>query len=280
VSEITESTAGAVPFSALVTTYNDARHLSECLAALKFCDELVVVDLGSADASVDIATKAKAKIMRKPRVAIAEMIREETLPEMKHDWVVLVDPDEIFPDGVETQLRRAIADQPQLAAVQLAWDFYFKGKRLRTTVWGTPKTKVFLVHRRRVVISPNVHTQMKPAPGFVFADLSKTDSLVRVRHEWIDSYDQLFEKHLRYIAIEGKSRYEGGNRFSWFQAIARPGWELKRNLVDYRGLLGGPRGIFLSFFYSWYTLMAWLSLRKYQKKMAAPQASPSAEGKT
>jgi len=140
---------------------------------------------------------------------------------------------------------------------------------LRTTVWGMPKTKVFLVNRRRIIVTPNVHQPMRPLPGFVFVDLTKTNATARVRHEWVDSYGQFIEKHLRYIRIEGKSRYEAGGRFSWFQAVGRSGWELKRNLLDYRGLLGGPRGWFLSCFYAWYTWMAWLSLRRYQKQMAA-----------
>ena len=138
---------------------------------------------------------------------------------------------------------------------------------------------MFLLHRRRVRISPNVHTPTQPLAGYTVLDLGKSLPQARVRHYWIDSYHQLFEKHLRYLRIEGKSRYESGARFSWFQTIARTGWELKRNLLDYRGLFGGPRGWFLSFFYAWYTWRAWLSLRRFQKDLpAAPQAAAVKKG--
>jgi glycosyltransferase involved in cell wall biosynthesis len=258
----------AVPFSALLVTCNDARRLRDCLAALAFCDDIVVVDLGSADGCQKIAIEAGARLLQHPRVPIVELIRQEMIEKVTHDWVIVADPDEVFPAGFEQELLELTRQRADLASVVLPWDFYFKGKLLRTTVWGMPKTKTFLLHRRRVTMSANVHTLAKPLEGFVTLDWAKTHPRARVRHYWIDTYEQLFEKHLRYLRFEGKARYDGGGRFSWFQAFARTGWELKRNLLDFRGILGGPRGWFLSCFYAWYVWMGWMSLRKHQNQLA------------
>lgn len=41
--------------SAVVVAYNEAHYLSECLRRLTFCDEILVIDLGSQDRSIEIA---------------------------------------------------------------------------------------------------------------------------------------------------------------------------------------------------------------------------------
>jgi len=82
--------------STLVVTYNDEKHLEECLDPLRRFAELVVVDLGSSDRSVEIAQRLGIKVIRKPWVPIGEMILPTMIPTMKHDWVLRVDPDEVF----------------------------------------------------------------------------------------------------------------------------------------------------------------------------------------
>ena len=88
-----------------------------------------------------------------------------------------------------------------------------------------------------------------------------------VRHYWADSYRQLFEKHTRYIQREGEARYRSGLRFSWIGMLFDILKHLVKNLFQYKGIVGGFRGTFLSFFYAWYVMQSWLSLRRYQQNM-------------
>ena len=52
--------------SAVVTTLNNAATLERCLASVAFADDLVVLDSGSTDATVEIATKYKARVFAEP----------------------------------------------------------------------------------------------------------------------------------------------------------------------------------------------------------------------
>jgi glycosyltransferase involved in cell wall biosynthesis len=83
--------------SVLVVTLNEERRLRDCLSSLKLFDDVIVVDLGSTDQSVEIAQSLGFKVITHPWVPIVEMVFPALLPIMKYDWVIRVDPDEILP---------------------------------------------------------------------------------------------------------------------------------------------------------------------------------------
>lgn len=263
--EISKRGSDAVLFTGIVVTCNEERYLRDCLASLSFCDELLVVDLGSTDASVSIARASGAKVLRHDRVPVVEKVREYATSQARNDWIVFLDPDEVIPPVLVDEITKA-ARAPRTAAIKLPWQFYFKEKPLTCCVWGVKNnSKIMLVHRNRVSLKPLVHRGYEPMPGYEVMEIPRTEDNF-VRHYWMSSYGQLFEKHLRYIRHEGESRYNSGLRFSWLSMLTDTLSAVKLNLISYRGLLGGFTGIFLSFFYGWYVFMGWLALRSFQKK--------------
>lgn len=258
-----------IQFTAVVVTYNEDKYLHECLSALCFCNELIVIDLGSTDQSVQIAQKHNARMIFHERVRIVEILHQKALDLATNDWVILVDPDEIFPPGIAEELRAMIALEPNLAIVKIRDQYYFLGRPLNTTRWGYEQMKMFVYHRKRVFLRTDVHRNQHVLPGYVIDTLSSDEKRLYVTHYWIDSYKQLFEKHRRYIQYEGEARYNSGMRFSWFKMSVDIIKQLAKNLFQYKGISGGSHGIFLSFFYGWYVMMSWLSLRTYQQTKIA-----------
>jgi hypothetical protein len=86
-----------------------------------------------------------------------------------------------------------------------------------------------------------------------------------IRHYWVDTYADLLEKHRRYLEHEGRALHESGHRFAWSNLVIDTARALMSSLIKYRGILGGFDGIFLSFFFTWYTLMSRISLRRYER---------------
>ena len=75
---------------------NEAANLAACLASVAFCDEVVVIDSGSTDATPAIAAEAGARLVdfkwngqfpKKKNWALANVA-------WKHDWVFIIDADE------------------------------------------------------------------------------------------------------------------------------------------------------------------------------------------
>jgi glycosyltransferase involved in cell wall biosynthesis len=262
-------------FTGIVVTYNEERHLADCLARLDFCSELIVIDLGSSDRCVEIAKEHQARVIEHERVRIVEYLHQKALDMAQNDWVVLVDPDEVFPEGIAAELRSMIASQPELAVIKIRDQYCFLGKPLHTTRWGYEQMKTFVFHRKRVELNTDVHRNQRILPGYGVQTLEDKEGKFSVTHYWMDSYRQLFEKHRRYIEHEGEARYRAGMRFTWLEMSRDVLKNLVKNLFKYKGIIGGLRGIFLSFFYAWYVMKSWLSLRAYQRNRPPDAAQPS-----
>lgn len=259
---------GRTKFSGFVVTYNEAHHLRRCLSRLSFCDQLVVIDLGSSDASVEIAKEFNAEVIFHQRVPVVEQIWTEIKPYAKNEWLVIIDPDEELPEGIEDELQKFIENSPNLGAIKLPLQFYFKNKPLYWTHWGQGQIKICVFNKHRVIFSSDVHRGRSLIEGSTLEEFPKLNPGFFVKHYWADSYRELFRKHLRYIKNEGKSRFNSGHRFSWRETFKETFNAVKENLIKYNGLQGGFIGIFLSFFYGWYVLMSCLSLRRYEYSTA------------
>lgn len=89
--------------SGIIIAKNSEFSIEECLKSLSFCDEIIVVDGGSTDKTIEIAKKARAKIIEGVSTGFAEQ-RNKGLHEAKGEWVLYVDTDE----RVTPLLREAI----------------------------------------------------------------------------------------------------------------------------------------------------------------------------
>src|SRR4051794_23242858 len=99
--------------SILIPIKNEAANLPRCLESVAWADEIFVVDSQSADGSQRIAEEYGATVVqfrfngtwpKKKNWAL------ENLP-FKHEWVFILDADEVLPPEAEVELARTVADQ-------------------------------------------------------------------------------------------------------------------------------------------------------------------------
>ena len=81
------------PVSILILTLDEEDNLPRCLASLKWCDDVVILDSGSKDATQKIATDRGARVVERPFDNYAAQ-RNFGLKEIayKHPWVLMVEP--------------------------------------------------------------------------------------------------------------------------------------------------------------------------------------------
>lgn len=98
------------PISVLILTLDEEINLPRCLASLSWCDDVVILDSGSQDATQKIATDWGARVVERPFDNYARQ-RNFGLKEIpyKHPWVLMVDADEEVPEGLVAEMGRAIA---------------------------------------------------------------------------------------------------------------------------------------------------------------------------
>src|SRR5690606_5454184 len=90
--------------SATVITYNEADRIGECLASLAFCDEILVVDSGSTDATRELAEAAGARVLVRAFDGFRSQ-KQYAVDQARHDWILSLDADE----SLGPELATAIA---------------------------------------------------------------------------------------------------------------------------------------------------------------------------
>jgi glycosyltransferase involved in cell wall biosynthesis len=265
-----------LPISAFVITFNEARRLRECLESLAFCEQIIVVDLGSSDGCAEIARAMGAEVHCHERLPIVEMILPRVAHLARHPWRMRCDPDEVLDARVMPEVARLL-DDTKVGLIRLPSLYHFKGRALWTTVWGGVRHMNVFFHAERTVLRPHVHQGIVCLASFV-TKLADADGLYPVRHYWVDSWEQMMEKHRRYLGQEGAARYANGQRFTW-SGFAREGvLAFKAGWWNHSGWRGGLHGWFLSGFYAWYIMAAHLALRAYEQARSHSGLALSKEG--
>lgn len=95
--------------SAVVIAKNEEKRLRECLLALKWCDEVIVIDNGSTDKTPGIAKRAGAKVYSYSEGGDFSSIRNFGLHKAQHDWVLFVDADEVVTKELSDEVYQTIA---------------------------------------------------------------------------------------------------------------------------------------------------------------------------
>ena len=201
--------------SALVTTYNESRFLEECLSRLSFCDEIIVVDLGSTDNCVELAKSFGAKILFHDLVPFAEKVRNYAIRHAKNDWVLFVDPDMYFPWGIESKIDALISECPnELGIIHIPAKKYFNNKPIQFGTKSAIESRAALINHRKVEFLPLVHySGINPMKNILTAGLMVREREY-IEHYWVDSMKEAVEKALRYLPYEAERRHILHKKFS------------------------------------------------------------------
>jgi hypothetical protein len=88
------------PITAFLQTHNDAHQLGRALESLRPCDEILIVDHGSTDSTLRIASEYGATLVSsQPNAAIAEH-----LARARHEWIFCLLPTETLTESLEASL--------------------------------------------------------------------------------------------------------------------------------------------------------------------------------
>ena len=109
--------ADAIVLSAALIVRDEAHHLPECLASIeRVVDEVVVVDTGSVDNTVEIAESHGARVFHEPWQDDFALARNAALDRCRGSWILYIDADERVRPHEREVLRAALAAPDQVGA--------------------------------------------------------------------------------------------------------------------------------------------------------------------
>ncbi len=120
--------------SVTVIALNQEAHIGPCLLSVSFADEIVVVDTGSTDRTVEVARKYTDRIVRAPWQGFART-KNVALDQASGDWVFSLDTDERVPPALREEILAVVKADGPLDGYRVPRKNYFGGRWVRRLGW-------------------------------------------------------------------------------------------------------------------------------------------------
>jgi glycosyltransferase involved in cell wall biosynthesis len=135
-----------VPVSILIPARNEAQNLPRCLESVRWAAEIWVVDSHSTDATGSVAEAHGARVVQFDFGGVWPKKKNWALANLPfaHEWVFILDADEVLPVEAEAEIRAIVTDATP--AVQGYWinrRFHFMGQWLRHAYYPNWNLRLF-----------------------------------------------------------------------------------------------------------------------------------------
>ena len=147
--------AEKIPLSVAIITKNEERNLPDCLKSVFFGNDIVVVDSGSTDMTVEIAQDFGCRVFIEEWKGDGPQ-KNSAVDKCKHEWVLVVDADERIPKGTAHEIMRIISDPESADAYSFPRRNYFNGRWIKYCGWW-PDRITRLVKKSKGRFTPTIH---------------------------------------------------------------------------------------------------------------------------
>lgn len=224
--------------SVTVITRNEAQNIEDCLRSVLFADQIVVLDSGSTDATLQLARSMGAEVSTSPDWQGFGVQKNRALALTNSDWVLSLDADE----RITAELRAEIQDT--LAAPE--FDVYafprlssYCGQYMRHSGWYPDRvTRLFRRHAARF------------SEDLVHEKVVTTHQVGQLRypllHESFKCFESVLDKINRYSSAGAQSLLNKKKTASVSSALGHGLWAFMRTYILRLGFLDGRMGLILA----------------------------------
>ncbi|MDZ4263218.1 MAG: glycosyltransferase family 2 protein [Pseudomonadota bacterium] len=227
--------------SVVLIVRNEADNLAACLDTVSWADEIVIMDSGSDDATLDIARRYTDKVYVDTDWQGFGIQRQRAQARASGEWLLMLDADERVTPELRSSIEAAVAhDRRDLvyAVPRLSWVF---GRFIRHSGWYPDYVSRLYARTRTGYRADRVHEKLMVGEGMQLSML--TGDLLHYTYRDMNHY---LVKSAHYAAAWAQQRQEQGKRASLLQGLLHGvGCFLKMYLLR-AGFLDGRQGLLLA----------------------------------
>lgn len=224
--------------TATIIAHNEGETIRACLESLTWVKEIVVVDSGSSDRTIEICRRYTDKVVHRPWRGFIDQ-KNFAMSLASHDWILSIDADERVPDELRQAIERELC-APRHDGYWMARRNYFLGRWMRHGGWY-PDRVLRLFDRRKGQfggIDPHACFVMpNGSVGIIPGDLV---------HLTYRDMSQFIRKQDSYTGISAEERVRQGRRpesVGSGELMLRPVIKFVQVYVLKRGFLDGMHGL-------------------------------------
>lgn len=238
--------------SAVILTRNALKTIRPCLESLRWVDQIVVVDGGSEDGTLEAAQAAGAKIVRSDCRDDFGKLRNIGTEEAAGDWILQLDADEVVTADFRKALEEILRVPSRYAAYKFRRRNNFLGHWMRWGGWDHLSLHLFRKGSARYEGRVHEHLQVDGPIG----SLS-----VGVEHHPFRSLEEFLDRQNRYTTLEALGIREQRGSLSQkeirYQITVKPVKLFWKMYVKKGGVLEGMHGLIFSVLFSFVHFIKW-----------------------
>jgi glycosyltransferase involved in cell wall biosynthesis len=225
--------------SVVVITKDEEAVIERCLRSVGFADELIVLDSGSGDRTVQICRDLGAQVHVTPDWPGFGPQKNRALDLASGDWVLSIDADEWVSPQLAEEIPRVLESAAAVAAFEMPRLSSFGGRFMRHSGWW-PDHVVRLFRRGAARFSDH------PVHERVIVDGQTARLRGVLMHESIRDLEDALAKVNRYSTDAAAMLHAAGERASLATAILHGVWTFLRSYVLRAGFLDGREGFMVA----------------------------------
>jgi glycosyltransferase involved in cell wall biosynthesis len=239
--------------SATIITLNEERNLPRAIESLRCCDEILVVDSGSTDRTVEVAEKYGARVIEANWRGYAGQ-KNYASDQAAHDWVLSIDADEALSEELEAEIWQIKKNGPQFDAYTFPRLAQYLGKWILHSGWY-PDRKIRLFDRRRAKwVGEYVHES-------VITEGRAGELNGNLLHYTCGSLSEHLKSMDRYTTLAAEEVVARGKRVGTRRLLVDPAWTFVRTYFLQAGYLDGVEGLAIAYMASLYTFLKYAKAR-------------------
>lgn len=246
--------------TAIIPTFNEARHIVEAIKSVHWADEILVVDSLSTDNTVELAKSAGAKVIQREYGYSASQ-KNWAIPQASHPWIFLLDADERCTPELEKEIKHVLTKGTSHDAFWIRRVNHFMGKRINYSGWQGDK--VVRLFKRDTC----KYQDLK-----VHAEIESSGSISKLRYKilhytYVDltSYLRKADRYTTWGALDRFEKFQkSGKQIGTGYLIGRPLGRFVRHYIWRLGFLDGIHGLIVSMLSSYNIFIRALKIWRLQ----------------
>lgn len=225
--------------SCIMIVKDEERNIKACLDGLKWADEIIVVDSGSTDRTIEICKAApKVKFFQRPWKGFGPQ-KNMALSLATSDWVFSIDADERVSPELASEIKRAVSE-PAFDAYAVKRKNIYRGQWVRRSGWW-PDEVLRLFRREKAKFTDRAVHEAVEFTG-------PTGALVNplVHHSYNGARD-FIRRVERYSTLGAHQKAGLRKSFCALNILARTTLAFLRSYILKKGFLEGRTGLLIAF---------------------------------
>ena len=248
--------------SAVILAKNEASSIVACISCLRWCDEVIVLDTGSTDETLELAEAHGARVISFQHRSFAR-VRDEALKHVNSEWIFYVDADERVSPTLAQEITTHLIDS-NISVLELNRENYFYGRKMSHGGWASDRvTRIF-----RCAALKGWQGEIHESPEFTGNQILLKNNLIHLSHRTTAAG---LIKSAEWTLIEAKLLQKNQAQPVKFVTILRKSiGEFWRRAIKKRGFRDGTTGLVESLIQAINRMLVYIQVWELQQKPSIP----------